>query len=301
MANARLRTSGRHDSTIYRHPFKHIFINSSHSNIPPMVGRAKSVAKKQQEASEEKAELQKIAVERYRAELEKPVKERKGARRICEEVEIEHKVQTKRSIHLNHTTIIRHADGGKPLREFNAEKRWLSDEEEEMVLQFSEETAARGFPLSHRRLREHVNQILRARLGRSFDGVGEAWTNRFITRHLNRIQTIWSSSLEGARARSANPTNNKEWFELLEILKDVDEDCIWAADETGIQTAAAVKERVIGSRGKTTQHQRREGTRENITVIVTICADGTSIPPAVIFKGQAFLARWEQENPLGAS
>lgn len=123
-----------------------------------MVGRAKSVAKKQQEASEEKAEWQRIAVERYRAELEKLVKERKGARRICEEVEIEHKVQTRRSIHLNHATIIRHADGGKPLREFNAEKRWLSDEEEEMVLRFSEETAARGFPLSHRQLRKHVNQ-----------------------------------------------------------------------------------------------------------------------------------------------
>ena len=65
--------------------------------------------------------------------------------------------------------------------------------------------------------------------------------------------------------------------------------------------AAAVKECVIGSQGKTMQHQRREGTHENITVIVTICADGTSIPPAVIFKGQAFLAKWEPENPLGAS
>ena len=256
-----------------------------------MVEGAKSIAKKQQE---------KVAVERYRAELEKPVNERKGARRICEEVEVEHKVQTKRSIHLNHTAIIQHADSGKPLCEFNAEKCWLSNEEEEMVLQFSEETAARGFPLSHRQLHEHVNQILRARLGGSFVGVSDAWTDRFITRHSNRIQTIWSSSLEGACARSANPTNNKEWFELLKILENVDEDCIWAADETGIQTAAAVKEHVIRSQGKTTQHQRREGTRENITVIVTICADSTSIPPAVIFKGQAFLAKWEQENPLGA-
>jgi hypothetical protein len=47
-----------------------------------MVGRAKSVAKKQQAASDKRVE---IAVERYRAEFEKPVKERKGARRICED------------------------------------------------------------------------------------------------------------------------------------------------------------------------------------------------------------------------
>ena len=40
---------------------------------------------------------------------------------------------------------------------------------------------------------------------------------------------------------------------------------------------------VIGTAGKCVQHQQKTGNRENITVIVTICADGTSMPPAVIF------------------
>ena len=40
---------------------------------------------------------------------------------------------------------------------------------------------------------------------------------------------------------------------------------------------------------------------ENITVIVTICADGTSLPPAVLFKGQAFQVKWAQDNPTKAS
>ena len=71
-----------------------------------MVGRAKPEAKKRHEASEEKTNLQKIAVEKYRAELSKPSCERKGARRICEEVTIEHKNQTGRLIDLNHATII---------------------------------------------------------------------------------------------------------------------------------------------------------------------------------------------------
>src|ERR1700679_4176090 len=99
-----------------------------------MVGRAKSAAKKQSEKSEEKVGLQRIAVIRYREELQKPVQERRGARKICEEVEIEHQNATGRYVHLNHGTIIHHADGGKPLREFNAEKRWLSDEEEQTIL-----------------------------------------------------------------------------------------------------------------------------------------------------------------------
>ncbi|KIL57454.1 hypothetical protein M378DRAFT_16238 [Amanita muscaria Koide BX008] len=197
-----------------------------------MVGRAKSTAKKQHEESDEKAELQRVAVNRYCAELEKPAEDRRGARRICEEVEIEHKNETGRYTHLNHATIIRHANGGKLLCKFNAEKCWLSgEEEEEVVLAFAEETAV-------------------ARLGPTFKGVGEGWTDRFILRHSKHIQTIWSSSLEGACAGAANPTNNKQWFELLgEQLKDVNPDCIWAADETGIQTGAAVHQHVIGKKG----------------------------------------------------
>lgn len=266
-----------------------------------MVGKAKSKATKEHEYSEEKAALQKIAVERYRQELQKKDGKIKGARKICAEVEIEYKNKTGKYIPLSHATITRHANGGKPMAEFNAEKCLLSKDEEEVILGFIQETANRGFPLSHRRLREHANSIIKAR-NPSFEGVGECWTDRFVLTHSKRIQTIWSTSLEGSRARSANPANNKEWFDLLAThLKDVDPDCIWAADETGIQTGTAVKERVIGTKGKTTQHQTREGNRENITAIVTICADGSSIPPAIIFKGQSFLVSWQQENPLGAS
>ena len=266
-----------------------------------MVGRAKSSAKKEREWAEEKAELQRIAVARYRQELEEDDGKKRGARKICEEVEIEYKNKTGKSISLNHATIIRHANGGKPIAEFNSEKRLLSKEEEEIVLGFMEETAKRGFPLSHRRLREHTNSIIRAR-DPSFQGVGENWTDRFILYHSERVKTIWSSSLEGARAQAANPTNNAEWFNLLEKhIRDVDPDCIWAVDETGIQTGMAVKERVIGARGKSIQHQTRQGNWENITVIVLICADGSAIPPAIIYKGEGFLPSWQQDNPLGAS
>ena len=76
---------------------------------------------------------------------------------------------------------------------------------------------------------------------------------------------------------------------------------IYAADETGIQEGIGSKEWVYGDPSKKFQHQQHSGGRENITVIVTICADGTSLPPAVIFKGENFQASWKQDNPLKAS
>ena len=71
-----------------------------------MVRRAKSDAKKECELAEEKAELQRVAVDRYCQELQKKEGKIRGARKICEEVEIEYKNRTGKSIQLNHATII---------------------------------------------------------------------------------------------------------------------------------------------------------------------------------------------------
>ena len=63
-------------------------------------------SKKQHDASKAKTELEEIAVQWYTEELQKPEKERQGARKICEEEMIEYENETGKSIHLNHSTII---------------------------------------------------------------------------------------------------------------------------------------------------------------------------------------------------
>jgi len=76
---------------------------------------------------------------------------------------------------------------------------------------------------------------------------------------------------------------------------------VYGSDESGFQSGTgSSNEKVIGAAGKRIQHQQKTGNRENITVMVTICADGTSIPPAVIFKGSKYLIKWKQDNPTNA-
>ncbi|KAH7917887.1 DDE-domain-containing protein, partial [Leucogyrophana mollusca] len=102
---------------------------------------------------------------------------------------------------------------------------------------------------------------------------------------------LWSCPLDSKRGRAVNQNTNKAWFDLLEgVLEkyDIAEDCIYAADEIGISPQSGEDERVIGSRKPGPQYQQRTGSKENTTVIVTICADGTSSAPAVIFKGNAY-------------
>jgi hypothetical protein len=75
----------------------------------------------------------------------------------------------------------------------------------------------------------------------------------------------------------------------------------YGTDESGFFAAGSVRERVIGAAKKKQQYQQADGGRENTTVIVTICADGTSLRPAAIFKGKAYQVKWDQKNPLNAS
>ncbi|KLO14845.1 DDE-domain-containing protein, partial [Schizopora paradoxa] len=113
-----------------------------------------------------------------------------------------------------------------------------------------------------------------------------------------------SSPLERARAQAANPANNKVFYDLLESViteHNIEPDCIFAMDETGFMPGRACTSKVIGKAGNRSQHSTESGNRNNITVLPVICADGTSIPPLVIFQGKAFSVNWLQNNPLKAS
>lgn len=250
------------------------------------------------------------AIATYQSEQLKDPKERKGLRTVCKEIEIDHRKETGHNVTLNHNTLRTLANGGRKMGDFNATKGWLTKSEEDVVVQYAAELGERGFPLTHRRLKEHVDEICHARLGDKFPigGVGHNWTQRFLEKHADALSTYRSRSLDSKRGGAVNPTTNKAWMKLLgDTLERGDsgeaiaQECIWAMDETGFQPSGGSRETVIGAAGKKNQYQQRDGNRENITVLVTIGADGTTTPPAVIFKGKGYQTKWKQDNPANAS
>lgn len=164
-----------------------------------------------------------------------------------------------------------------------------------------------GFPYSHKWTKEVVDMVCTARLGDDFPekGVGINWTYRFGKRQAHWIKMSKSRPLEDKRARAGNLANDTMWWDLLKhaLTKyNIDPENIYGADEVGIQAGGhGEKEHVFGPCTKEVPYQQRSGSRENITVICTICADGSTIPPAVIFKGSAYNVKWGENNPLKAS
>ncbi|THU89811.1 CENP-B protein, partial [Dendrothele bispora CBS 962.96] len=80
----------------------------------------------------------------------------------------------------------------------------------------------------------------------------------------------------------------------------IDPKLVYGCDEIGFMPSRGAKRWVIGPRNQSIQHQQGDGGRENTTVIVTICADGTATKPTVILKGKAFDVNWKQDNPAEA-
>ncbi len=271
-----------------------------------MVNHVKSDALKTQIIRKRKDNLMAQAVAYY---LEKKSKITEGKppslRHICQTFSIDYYSRKHIQINLDHNTLRRLVRGGVTRSESNAKKSWLKYEEQEVILEYVIEMARRGFPLSPRRLREHAEIILRGRIGDKFpeDGLGKCWATRFITKHHERVGMYWSSPLDSSRARGVNPITNAEYFEVLgKVRKEYNilDELIYGADETGIQTGIGTTEHVIGPAGSKILHQQRNGNRENITILPTICGDGTSVPPTVIYKDEAFQTKWLQENPLDA-
>ncbi|KDQ51976.1 hypothetical protein JAAARDRAFT_139412, partial [Jaapia argillacea MUCL 33604] len=226
-------------------------------------------------------------------------------------IEKEYFTETGRNITWSHSTLASLAKGGKPRAVFNSEKSWLLDSEVDKIIEYAITVTERGFPLSHRWLREHVNEICHARLGQAFPQtrVGKNWTHHFVMKYSNRLTMYTARPLDTARARGVNLTTNAAWFKLLgktlergDAGKPIAAECCWGVDKSGFQSGLGdTQEKAIRGKGKKIQYQQRDGDRENITVIVTIGADSSSIPPAVIFKGKAYQSKWKQDNPAEAS
>ncbi len=89
-----------------------------------------------------------------------------------------------------------------------------------------ENNGYQGFPLSLRRITEHVNEICWAHYGPDSEfpakGVGQNWAKCFVEKHSDEIKAFWSHPLDHSCARAVNPYTKEEFFKLLEAVIEGD-------------------------------------------------------------------------------
>lgn len=244
-----------------RWPSRHLWSGNLVVYLPNMVGRAESNARKKKNQADLTEEYMQLAINLYQTAQEHGAvdlgngKKGKGLLSICQKVMQDCYAQTKKQIKLTASTLRRRVNGGRNTTQMNTEKCLLTQEEERIMVNYAINQARRGFPPNQTRLHEHANEILTARLGPDFPGVGNNWVDRFLVRHDKELKGYWSHSLDHSRARAVNPYNHVDYFDILKktldgtaavedgyssIPEPVLPENIYAADETGIQKGIGV-------------------------------------------------------------
>lgn len=99
------------------------------------------------------------------------------------------------------------------------------------------------------------------------------------------------------------------WFQKLEtFLKEIDireapdlSSRLWNADETGFCTSMA-SHRVLARKGSKEVHETSGGSgRDYFTVLGAGAADGTRLPPFILYKGSHLYLRWTNGGPAGTA
>ncbi|TFK16765.1 hypothetical protein FA15DRAFT_552211, partial [Coprinopsis marcescibilis] len=108
---------------------------------------------------------------------------------VARDFERMHFESTGTKVKIPHSTVAARAAGRKSRKEAALAQEWLRPEETEIVIKHVIQSANQGFPLTHRRLKEHIDRILGARLGDTFPegGVGKKYTQRFVERNSDQL------------------------------------------------------------------------------------------------------------------
>ena len=152
-----------------------------------------------------------------------------------------------------------------------------------------------GFPRSRSQIKEAVKLYLdksNIRVKEFHENrPGKTWFYAFLRRHPD-IKMARSEKLEQVRAMSCTQASVYAWFDEFEAFcaehGTTSADQIYNCDESGfpLQTASSMK--VCVDRTVRRNFQITSSNKTSITTLQCICANGTVVPPSILFPGVNF-------------
>ena len=190
---------------------------------------------------------------------------------------------------LSETTLRRAVTNGGPPKRPGAPNVLTSHEENQLV-GYCINMQKLGFGLTKRGVNHCVMEMMKLnKRSHPFGeaGPGQDWWECFMKDHPELSFRV-PQNLSEARAQKANKTIVDDHFKKLKQI--IDENSlsaaqIWNMDETGFVIVPKL-EKVIAKKGARQVHKIAQGnSHDHISVAPTISADGSYIPPLIIYKG----------------
>lgn len=195
---------------------------------------------------------------------------------------------TARDFNVNRSTLSRHFNLKTSTRAGRRDKfSLLTRPQEKELINHIHRLSKRGLPPPPSLVANFVTEISGRRPGNN-------WVARFIKRHSQTLDSKYLNTLESARSKADSVKSYNEYFDSLELKiakYNVQPHNIYNMDEKGFLIGHLTKSKRVFT--KSLQESGRlvgaaqDGSREWITIIATICADGSTLSPGLIYKGSS--------------
>lgn len=209
------------------------------------------------------------------------------------------------------STMNRRANGGLSRQEANEPNQFLTAGEEAALVQWITQATASGYPVRHALLRDMALEIKKERATTVNDKsetlvvytpTGKEWSQQFLHRH-PQLKTIIVRSIEASRLKETTPEIVGKFFEIFKNTvqeEGILDENIYNMDESGNSIGTIQAARAIIDSAVPMTYYAEPGRQEWVTTVECISADGNSIPPLIIFKGENSNGQWVPRNaPIG--
>jgi len=204
------------------------------------------------------------------------------------------------------TTLHRRLHGAKPRNKAQEERQNLTEVEEKELARWITLCTVSGRAPIPEVVREMAEGIRRRRVKGvnesgmeivTYEPIGKRWVGRFLNR-FPHLQTERGKKIDAVRMEASEEEYRDYFQKLLATIDEfeVSPENIYNMDETGFNIGVAEDRNVIVDGTVSIRYQAQGGRQEWVTSVDCICADGSSIPPLIIFTGMSIMSNWIPRN-----
>jgi transposase-like protein len=182
------------------------------------------------------------------------------------------------------STMQRRMDGQSvPRSDYVSNSHKLSPQQEVELVEYIESLTARRLPPTRAMVQIFASEI-------AHNQVSERWVSRFLIRKQDHLTYRWTDAMDRERHQADSGQRYNHFFEELydQIVRhEIEPRHSYNMDEKGFLLGCIGKSKRLFSRTLWEQGgiktNMQDGNREWITTVACICADGTALPPVIIF------------------
>jgi transposase-like protein len=163
-------------------------------------------------------------------------------------------------------------------------RRKLHPDQERALVRYIEKLTERRIPPTRAMIQNFASEIAK-------EPVSESWVTRFINQYSDQLISRWVTGMDRDRHNADSASKYKLYFELLQakiteyniLLSNT-----YNMDEKGFLIGITGRSKRVFSRRmyekKEVVESLQDSSREWITTVASICADGSALPPSLIFE-----------------